>query len=180
MYLFNHYFEFSIRHIAYLFHLALWLWFCPALSLGTYSSVSLCLTLHLFLNIRKVIYLHLLILKVVALRRRGPVVLCSPMSPAYHNQELQECLLCVPYCCTGLHLSSVGPLCLLWAGFGPCAKRSGWSWAHSWVVLAVRLDACPQPICKGYRHTQVQGVVPRSFCWWAGLESGQMPGLQVP
>ena len=75
--------------------LSLLLWFCPVLSFRTCSFVSsFCLTLCVcFLCYKN--QLCLLHWKVVALWRRGLVVLCCVVSHVCKNLLLQEVLLCV-------------------------------------------------------------------------------------
>ena len=91
----------------------------------------------------------------------------------WHNvpcSPLQGCLLRglhAPYSCGWAVFafspgSCNGPLCLLWAWFGPCVVggRSGATVAYSWAVSVLRPDACPQPICS---CTELQGALPALF-----------------
>lgn len=109
-------------------------------------DIFLCLilsnSLYLFLHDRKC-QLYLLLLKVAALKRRGPVVPCNIMSPVHQNLVFQGYLLCVlhgPCYCGSVAsaFSSVicnGSLCLLWAEFGPCVV-SGPVWGHLGLKLS--------------------------------------------
>lgn len=112
------------------------------------------------------------------------VVPYSIMPPVYQNQELQECLLCglcAPYYCgwAAYAFSSLGcngPLCLLWAGFGPCSAK-GPIWSHYGLVVGQCLHPDQMPVL----HLFVGAAITpncrafflccplRPFCWWAWL-----------
>lgn len=107
-YLYDYYFEFFFRHIAYL-HLSLLLWFCSVLSLGACSSASsFCWTLCVGFYVlgKSTIFPDI---ECGLMKKRSPCALPCNI-PVYQNQVFQECFLCgmkCPIIVTELCLPSV-------------------------------------------------------------------------